>query len=179
MKRSITPLAVCLTIGFAIMATSFQASADRVVRFDRPNPAGGSTSGMTKHLSGGNGGGMTQRHVVRSDGEGNSRAVSGGAFHTPGGTSGARAGTTVQNADGSVQHKSGMTTSGTHGSASSTGSYTVDANGNVTQNRDTNMTNAATGNSYQGSTSYNSETGVTHSATCFDAGGNEISCPTR
>ncbi len=100
-------------------------------------------------------------------------------FHTPAGASEARAGTTYHGADGSVQHSGGLAASGRRGSVTSSGGHTVGADGNVTQSRNTTLTNSATGNAYQGSTSYDQTNGVTHSATCYDAAGSEIDCPSR
>lgn len=171
-------MSVSIILGLAGLVVTADALADRMTRFERENPAGGTTAGINRHISGENGG-LTQRRVIRSDGEGNGRVSSGGTFHGPNGAVGGRAGTTTFSSDGSAQHQSGMAVSGSQGSVKSTGSATVDANGNVTQSRDTSVTNATTGNSYQGSTSYNSSTGVTHSATCYDGSGNVIACPSR
>jgi len=158
---------------------STEASADSARRFTRPNAAGGTTAGaVTRHV-GPNGGATTSRRVLRTDGEGNGMATSGRAWQTPNGGTGGRAGVTTHSADGSVQHKSGFATSSAKGSVNSQGSLQRDADGNVTQNRTTNATNATTGNSYQGSTSYDSTTGLSHSGSCFDAGGNAIACPRR
>lgn len=159
--------------------SSTEASADSARRFTRPNAAGGTTAGaVTRHV-GPNGGATTSRRVLRTDGEGNGMATGGRAWQTPNGGTGARAGATTHSADGSVQHKSGFATSGTRGSANSQGSLQRDADGNVTQSRSTNATNATTGNSYQGNTSYDSTNGLSHSGSCFDAGGNSIPCPSR
>lgn len=179
MNMPIRTLILSIFLGLGGMAASFQASADRAVRFERGNPMGGNTAGVMRHQTGPNGGSFSQRRVVRTDDAGNARVVSGGAFQTPNGASGARAGTTLYGSDGSVQHQSGMTANGTRGSVTSSGGYSLDANGNATQSRNTTATNAATGNSYQGSTSYSSETGFSHSGTCIDAAGNDIPCPSR
>lgn len=179
MKTPVTTLTLCAALGLGGMTATFEASADRAVRFERSNPMGGSTAGAMRHQSGPDGGSFSQRRVMRNDGEGNGRVTSGGAFRTPGGASGARAGTTTYGADGSVQHKSGVTASGARGSMTSSGGYSVGADGAVTQNRNTTVTDAASGNTYQGSTSYNQTSGFTRSATCYDAAGNEIACPSR
>jgi len=94
----------------------------------------------------------------------------------PNGGIGARAGTTTVNADGSASHRSGLQASGSRGSIQSSGSATRDASGNVTQSRSTSATNAVTGNSVQSSSSYNSATGLTRSATCYNASGAVIAC---
>ncbi|MDY0012918.1 MAG: hypothetical protein RBS40_08520 [Rhodocyclaceae bacterium] len=171
----LTPtLAATLLLG----GLSFNAQADGGRRFIRDNPAGGVSAGAARHRSGENGR-MAARRVVRTDGEGNGVATSGRAWETTAGGSGARGGVTARSADGSIQHNSGIASSGPKGSLNSQGSLNRDADGNVTQSRTTSATNAATGNSYQGNTSYSQETGLSHSGTCFDASGATIPCPRR
>ena len=85
----------------------------------------------------------------------------------------------TQGADGSVLHQSGVKASGSRGSVNSTGGYTRNADGTLSQNRNTGITNAATGNSYQGSTSYDASNGLSRSATCYNAAGDVIACPSR
>lgn len=92
-----------------------------------------------------------------------------------GGTA-ARAGTNTRNADGSATHQSGLSASGSRGSVQSSGSASRDAAGNVTQSRSTSATSAATGNSVQSSSSYTKDTGLTRSATCYNASGAVIAC---
>ncbi len=65
--------------------------------------------------------------------------------------------------------------SGSRGSASSQGSTTADASGNVSGSRDTTVTSGS-GTSYQGNASYDQSTGVTHTGTCKNADGVEVSC---
>jgi hypothetical protein len=86
-----------------------------------------------------------------------------------------RAGTTVRKADGTVTHNSGFKASGANGgSLASTRSLDQTASG-TTAERDTTATGKA-GNTYTGETTYDSATGLTHSGTCTDAGGNVIPC---
>ncbi len=179
MKSRINVLTMCAVVAIGGTLSTSSAFADRTTRFSRDNAAGGQTSGVNRFRSGANGGAAAQRRVVRTDGNGNAMVNRGGGFVAPNGAKGVRGSSTVYGADGSVQHKSGMATSGSRGSVTTSGSATKSADGTVTQNRNTNVTNSATGNSYQGSTSYNSETGLSRSGTCYDAGGSEIPCPTR
>lgn len=179
MKIAVRTLPLCIVLGLTGLTTSLQASADRVTRFERSNPQGGTTAGTLRHQSGQHGGSFSQRRVVRTDEAGNTHIVGGSSFQTPGGASGARAGTTTYNSDGSVQHRSGMTASGTRGSVTSNGGYTVSAEGDVSQSRSTTVTNASNGNTYQGNLSYDQSNGLNHSGTCYDATGKQISCPTR
>lgn len=159
--------------------TSPDVSAESVRKFSRSNAAGGTADGSRRVVTGPNGGTSASRRVIRSDGEGNATAGTGRVWTSPNGGVGGRAGHTTVGADGSVEHRSGVATSGAKGSVSSQGSSQRDADGNVTGARTTNATNAATGNSYQGQTSYDKATGVSHSASCFDAAGNAIACPSR
>ncbi|MFZ3116716.1 MAG: hypothetical protein WA159_00200, partial [Variovorax sp.] len=87
-----------------------------------------------------------------------------------------RAGTNTRNADGSATHRSSLSANGSQGSVQSSGSASRDASGTVTQSRSTTATNAATGNSVQSSSSYSKDTGLTRSATCYNAGGAVIAC---
>jgi hypothetical protein len=49
----------------------------------------------------------------------------------------------------------------------------------VDQSRTTSATSASTGNTMTVNESYNKDTGLTRSATCTDAAGNSIACPSR
>lgn len=173
--RSLIPATAALLV---LGSLSLDVHADGGRRFIRENPAGGVTAGAARHHAGPNGA-MASRRVLRTDGEGNAMATSGRVWQGANGGVGARAGVTTRSADGSVQHESGLAASSAKGSVTSQGGFTKDAEGNVVQSRNTTATSAATGNSYQGNTSYNKDTGLTHSGTCYDAGGNVIACPSR
>lgn len=170
--------ALLITLGFTSL-TCTTALADGKARFNRENPAGGATAGMMRSKTGPNGGGFVNGRGVITDGQGNGKFASGSAFKGPNGGSGVRAGTTTHTADGTTQHKSGFAAAGNQGNVSSYGETTVNPDGSVNQSRSTSATNAQTGNSYQGNTSYNNTDGVTHSATCYDAAGSVITCPSR
>lgn len=138
------------------------------------NPDGGYSGGRAAAGRGANGGSYARGRAFQTDGQGNSTAASGGAFRGPNGASGARAGTTSRSADGTVTHQSGMAASGAKGSVESSGGYTKTQDG-VTQSRTTTAT-GANGTTYQGSTSYDKNTGLTHSGSCTDAAGNAVPC---
>ncbi|MDF1692236.1 MAG: hypothetical protein P1U47_07680 [Zhongshania sp.] len=178
MKTSITTMAFCFGLSLASLAGASSAAADGR-HVDRDNMKGGRTVGAGRYVAAENGGVLAQRRVVRSDDQGNVSKTSGGLFRTPNGGQGGRFSNTVHGADGSVQHQSGLKASGEKGGVETNGGYQRDANGNLTQNRDTAITNAQTGNTYQGNTQYSKEAGVSHSATCFDGSGSEIACPSR
>ena len=126
-----------------------------------------------------NGNAWARGHAVKANGDGSYTAGNGQAFKTNNGGQFKRGSTTTYNPDGSVYHKGGLSGSNANGSVNSSGSATKDASGYVSGSRNTNATNNVTGNSYNGSTTYNSNDGVTHTATCMDANGNVITCPTR
>lgn len=158
----------------AVTAGTADAASRRVVR---PNAAGGTTATAITAHEGPNGGKYVRGRGLATDGQGDARYVSGGAFKGPDGATGGRAGTTSRSADGSMTHQSGMTAQGARGSVQSSGSATRDASGNVSQSRTSTATSAATGDTIKTSESYTSGSGVTRSASCFDAGGNSIACP--
>ena len=73
-------------------------------------------------------------------------------------------------ADGSVSGSSQTSASGPKGSYSA---GTTTANG---MTRHTTSATNATGDTYQGQTTYTKGQGVTHTGSCHDAQGNEIAC---
>ena len=104
-----------------------------------------------------------------------SRDGSGGVYRGPNGGTAVRAGQTTRSADGTISHQSGFAAQGAGGgSVQSSGGLTRSAAG-VNQSRATTAT-AANGNTYSGSTSYDPQTGLSHTATCTDAAGNAIAC---
>lgn len=115
-------------------------------------------------------------HTTNADGS--VTAASGGAFRLNNGATGVRGSTTTVNPDGSATHQGGFATQGPRGSAESTGSATRNADGTYSGSRSTDV-EAANGNGYSGSTTYDSSTGVSHSGSCHDATGATIACPGR
>src|SRR3989344_2859249 len=65
------------------------------------------------------------------------------------------------------------------GSLHSGGGASRNADGSVEQARSTTATSAATGNSVQTQSSYSKGSGLSRSATCYDASGTAMACPTR
>jgi hypothetical protein len=108
-----------------------------------------------------------------------SRRVAHGNADGGNGGSAARAGKTTIAADGSATHQSGVVAQSAKGSVESSGGATRDAAGNVTQARSSTVTSATTGNTMNTSSSYSKDTGVTRSASCYNASGVSIACPTR
>jgi hypothetical protein len=101
----------------------------------------------------------------------------GGGFKGAKGATGARASTATVNPDGSASRSGGFAANGARGSVDSSGSATRNADGTYSGSRSTTATNKATGNTYNGSTTYDSTNGVNRTATCTDAMGNTIACP--
>ncbi len=154
-----------------VMTAGVAEARQGVIRARGPN-------GAVTAVKGPNGGGAIRASGVRQNPDGSVSRASGGAYRTPnGGTSVRRSATTV-NPDGSVSRNGAYDASGPRGSVSSNGSVSRDAYGNWTGGRSTSATNAATGNSYQGSTMIDPTTGKpVHSGTCYDASGVVIACP--
>jgi hypothetical protein len=78
-----------------------------------------------------------------------------------------------------VNHKGGFAAQGQNGSAQSQGGFTRNTDGTVSGGRNSTATNANTGNTANGSTTYDSTNGVKHTTTCTDANGAAIACPSR
>jgi hypothetical protein len=143
----------------------------------KTNKAGGVSGGMTRGFKGQNAAGG-QARTFATDGQGNAAAGSASAVRGPNGGGGMRTGGFTRTSDGTVQHKSGTAVSGQAGTAMTQGSFSKDSSGDVNGERNTSV-NSQAGNQYQGSTTYNSETGVSHSGKCYDANNNEIPCPSN
>ena len=77
-----------------------------------------------------------------------------------------------------IQHQSGAVATGQAGTVSTQESFKKDESG-VGTGRNTTMTSSETGNQYQGSTTYNKETGIQHTGKCYDAQKNEIPCSNK
>jgi len=161
------------TIAIAAAVVSVNVHADGS-RFHHQNPAGGITAGA-KHSGSGANGSYANGHTVVTDGAGNGDAKSSGEMTTANGGTAARSGKTSVASDGSASHDSSFSASGAQGSIDSQGSASKASDGTISQSRTTNA--AGANGSYQGTTSYNSGTGVSHTATCTNASGQTVSCP--
>lgn len=178
MNRSTIPTRLSLAAAAALMlATALPAEAGRLATAHR-NAEGGVTAARGAARAG-DAGEMARGRRIVTDGQGNAAVTSGAAVDGAQGGRFRRAGRTTRAADGSVRHDSGMTASNAKGSVESAGHLDRDADGQVTQNRTTTATSAATGNSVQRDTSYSKDTGVHRTTTCFDAGGAAITCPSK
>lgn len=151
----------------AALALASSADAQGSVRARGQNGSVGAVAGK-KGVAG-----RAAGTTVSSDGTVTRASASG--FKGTNGSRGARAATTSVSPDGSVSRTAGASTSGARGSASSQGSFSRNADGTASGARSTSATNAATGNSYAGSTTL-SNGSVSHSGTCTNAAGETIAC---
>lgn len=136
-------------------------------------------NGVVAAGAGPNGGAAVRgRGAVQND-DGSVTAASGAAVRGPNGGRGARASTTTVNPDGSATRQGGFAAETDQGAIASSGSATRNADGTYSGSRATQATSAVTGNTYQGTTSYDPSTGITRTSTCTDASGAAITCPSR
>jgi hypothetical protein len=163
-----------------IMAASLSTNAFAFgERWQHKNAEGGHTAGAVHAYQGENGGEFAKGHRIKSDGQGNVTRSSGAAGSTANGGQYKRTSQSTHSADGSATHQGSISASGSKGSVSSSGSATKNADGSVNQSRTTEITNAQTGVTRDSSTSYTSGQGVSHTATCTDASGASVPCPTH
>jgi hypothetical protein len=145
--------------------------------FMRQNGAGGISGGAARGFRTPQGG-SGHAWGFSSDGQGNVAGGSARAFRGPNGRTGARSGGFTRSADGTINHRSGAAVSGQRGSIATRGSFSKDSSGNVSGSRNTTATSQS-GAYYEGSTAFNSSSGVQHTGTCYDAAGNAVACPGR
>ncbi len=173
--RRILILATLLsTLGLA-MSTNAAASGRVFAHGTATTAEGGRTSATLSGARNPAGGTFVHGRTSQSDGNGNASTRSGTAFRTRNGGTGTRTGSTSRNADGSLSHQGEITASGARGgSIQSEGGFTRNAN-DVNTRRSTTAT-SPNGTTYQGSTTYDKENGISHSATCTDSTGNTVAC---
>jgi hypothetical protein len=161
---------------FLIHSVDASAEGRARVAGARANAQGGVTAGSAAAASGPNGGRFARGGAVSTDAEGNAVGGSAAAVQTANGGQAARAGAFQRNADGSGTRTGGFAASGTQGNIASTGSATRNADGSVSGLRQTSAS-AASGETYNGQTTYDSTSGISHTGTCTDANGNVVTCP--
>lgn len=176
MKKIVVIAAVLA--GVAFVGEGFVCTvAAESVRGMRDNQAGGVTAGSARSIDTEQGSAASEKAVV-TDGQGNAAGEKAKVWKGKNST-GAKTSATVKKSDGSVQHKRGMKVEGTQGgSATSTGSVTKDASGNISGERNTEATSKS-GSTYQGETTGDSTSGITHTGKCFDPAGKEMPCPSK
>lgn len=167
-------------IAVSLIAVIFSTDAFAFrARTHHQNAAGGHTSSFGQSYRGANGGSFANGRRVQSDAAGNEYGASGAAATTANGGRFNRAGTFSRSADGSSTRQGGYQASGQQGSIVSSGSSTRNADGTVYGDRNTQINNAKTGINKDIDTSYATGQGVTRTATCTDAMGVSVACPTR
>ena len=119
------------------------------------------------------------RRVVDPNPQGGVTATTVAAHRGANGATALRAGKTATAADGTMHHASAIRAQSAKGSVQSSGSSSRDAAGDLTQARSSTITSAATGDTMKTSSSYSKDTGRTRSASCYDANGGNIACPTH
>lgn len=175
MKRFTIAVASLLTV--ATIAVQVAEAQQRVARGARTNGAGGVTAGQVHDRTGPNGGTLRGGRGVVSDGQGNAIAGSANCANGEAGRA-CRAGVTTRTADGAVRRQSGIQAEGANGGTlDSTGGFTKDAEGNISQARTSNASGE------QGSVAvdkaYTTETGRARTVTCANTAGEIVACPTR
>ena len=163
----------------AVVALATQAEAQARTRHHVEHNADGSTTAHTGVARSGPNGALLRGRNATTDGQGNASVTSRSAALGAQGGVAVRQGSTTRNADGSASHSGSLSAKNAQGSLQSSGGATRNADGTVTQARTTTATSAATGNSVQAQSSYSKDTGLGRSATCYDASGTAMACPTR
>jgi hypothetical protein len=174
-----TVLAIAGAAVVAFAAPSARADGLHVRSAATQTAQGGLAGRQSVSTDGNLGAAAGQRRVI-GDGQGNVNGASHSAFTTDGGTQGSRSARYDRNADGSASASNNASAIGRDGgSAERSGSYTRNADGTASGQRSTSVTNANTGVTVDGSTTYTKGSGFSRSATCTDAAGNAVSCGKR
>ncbi len=163
----------------AVLTLAAPADAQARTRHSVEHNADGSRTAHTGVTRSGPNGAMLRGRTTTTDGQGNASVTRrGAAVGTQGGTA-MRQGSTTRSADGSAGHSGTVAAQNAQGSLQSSGGATRNADGTVTQARTSTATSAATGNSVQTQSSYSKDSGLSRSATCYDANGTAMVCPVR
>lgn len=164
----------------AVLALATPTEAQARTRHSVLHNADGSTTARTGVArSGPNGASVLRGRTVSTDGQGNGSVTRRGAAVSAQSGTAVRQGSTTRNADGSASHTGTVSAQNAQGSLQSSGGAARSVDGTVTQARSTTATSAATGNSVQTQSSYSKDSGLSRSATCYDASGTAMACPAR
>ncbi|MCB1583551.1 MAG: hypothetical protein KDI92_10845 [Xanthomonadales bacterium] len=114
---------------------------------------------------------------TNTDGQGN---VSGGGATAVKGQNGAalRAGSFSADNSGTVNYHGSSAATGANGTAVTTGGFSANQGDGIKGSRSTAAT-ANNGATYQGTTSYESGKGVSHTQVCYNAQGTQVTCPKK
>lgn len=163
----------------AVLTLAAPAEVQARTRHSVEHNADGSTTAHTGVARSGPNGAVLRGRTVTTDGQGNASVSTRGAAVGAQGGVAVRQGSTTRSADGSASHSGSLSAQNAQGSLQSSGGATRNGDGSVTQARTSTATSAATGNSVQTQSSYSKDTGLSRSATCYDASGAAMGCPTR
>lgn len=175
--KSLSPIfAALLALSAGLAFADAQAGERRVVRTN--GQGGGSATQLERHA--GQRGSLQRGRVMVADGQGNASAARGASLQGSDGGSLERRASRSRSDDGSRQSERSLSATGSQGSSlQSNGNLTYSAESGLSQSRSTSLSNAATGNSVQASTSYSRDGGLTRSVACLDASGASIAFPSR
>ena len=168
------------TLGLsAVLALTAPTEAQARTRRSVEHNADGSTTAHTGVARSGPNGALLRGRTATTDGQGNGSVTRRGAAVGAQGGVAARQGSTTRSVDGSASHSGTVSAQNAQVSLHSSGGASRNADGSVEQTRSTTATSAATGNSVQTQSSYSKDSGLSRSATCYDASGTAMACPTR
>lgn len=163
----------------AVLTLAAPAEAQARTRHSVEHNADNSTTALTGVARSGPNGAVLRGRTATTDGQGNGSVTSRGAAVGAQGGVAVRQGSTARSADGSASHSGTVSAQNAQGSLQSSGGASRNAVGTVAQARSTTATSAATGNSVQTQSSYSKDSGLSRSATCYDASGTAMACPAR
>jgi len=170
-----------LLAAFAVAALLLSAANDANARTRRSveHNADGGTTAHTGVARSGPHGAVLRGRTATTDGQGNSSVNSRSVAVGAQGGMDVHQGSTTRSADGSASHSGTVSAQNAQGSLHSSGGASRNTDGTVAQARSTTATSATTGNSVQAQSSYSKDSGLSRSATCYDASGTAMACPTR
>jgi hypothetical protein len=177
-KFTTISVACAAILSFTVMVA---AQADPVIHSRgaaAQTAGGGFVARSTLAAQGGSGALGGQRGFV-ADGRGNVSGATGSGFTTASGGQGLRMGKVNRTSDGALTASWDAAASGQNGSADRSRSFTRSADGSAFGERSTTITNANTGVTFDGATTYSKGSGVSRSASCMDAAGNTVACTSR
>lgn len=177
-KFTKTVTATLFIVSTIMTVNSANAAGRFKVKGTTANPEGGVTSVKAGGAKGQNGGGFMHARGTMTNGQGQAAGGGATAVKGPNGGGGVRAGAFTADDSGNVNYQGAVAATGTNGSAATTGGFSRSAGGGIKGSRSTTAT-ANNGNTYDGNTTYQSGSGVSHSQICYDANGYEIKCPSN
>lgn len=174
-------LSLILITSLFLIANIANAGSGRVkARGAKSNVNGGTSTGQVTAAKGQNGGGFVRARGTTTNGQGQAAGGSTAAVNGPNAGAGIRASAFTADDSGNVNYQGASAATGVYGSAATTGGFNRTQEGGIKGSRSTAATSAATGNTYNGNTTYDSSTGnVNHTQKCYNSSGVEIKCPKR